>query len=101
MTPDIIVPLATGIGSAVASAVGGFQIARWRLAGQPRTVYVRLGAEDSDRVEKISALLERLIGLEKQTQSAIERLGELVVAARLEAAQRHGELTGRLTTLGR
>ena len=100
MATDVVVPLAAAIGSAVAAGMSGFRIAKWRLAAQERTAYVRLSAEDSDRVEKITALLERLVGLEEQTQSAIERLGEQLVAARLEQAQRHGELTARLSVLG-
>ena len=101
MTADIIVPLAAGIGSAVAAGMSGFQLARRRLGSPPQTIYVRLGAEDSDRVEKISVLLERLIDLEEQSRSAIDRLGELVIAGRLEQSQRHGELAGRLKALRR
>ncbi len=105
MNIDMVAPIATAIGSAIAAGIGGFKYGQSRTtprAGGPSgvagdgTVFVRLSAEDSDRVERIDSLLERLISLEEQTQSTLSRLGDLMIEARLEQANRHGELTGML-----
>ncbi len=112
MTSEILVPIAASIGSAVAAGVGGFRYAQSKMQSGPpapaaaasapqafapgATIFVRLSAEDSDRIERIDALLARLIALEEQTQAAVSRLADLVVQARLEAATRHGELAGLL-----
>ncbi len=95
MLLEIVTRAGAAIGAAIAAA--------WKAARAPTSrgkgpVYVRLSAEDSDRVEKIEALLVRLIALEEQTQRAIERLTSEMTAARLEQARRHGWLEGRLET---
>ena len=105
MLVDVVAPVATAIGAGVAAGIAGFRLAKGRMtgpgAGSGGATYVRLSAEDSDRVEKISALLERLIALEGQTQGALERLAQTVTESRLEHARRHGEVVGRLGGLGR
>ncbi len=98
---DVAIPIAAGIGSAVAAGISGFRIAKGRFSADDRTAYVRLSAEDSDRVEKISALLERLISLEEQTQEGVARLAEQVTKARLDQARRDGFLRGRIDALAR
>jgi hypothetical protein len=97
---ELAVILAATVGSAAAAGMSGFRIARRRSESQGRATYVRLSAEDSDRVEKIEALLQRLIGLEEQTRTAVERLAEKVVEARLDEARREGFLRGKLDALG-
>ena len=101
MLTDIVVPVASAIGAAVAAGASAYRAgqAAHRALGES-TLYVRLSAEDSDRVAKIDALLERLIALEEQTQTAITRLAEEVGSARLEQARREGFFEGRLDLLG-
>jgi hypothetical protein len=98
---EVATPIAAGIGSAVAAGISGFRLARGRLSSEDRTAYVRLSAEDSDRVEKINALLERLINLEEQTQEGVTRLAEQVTKVRLDHARRDGFLSGRIDALAR
>ncbi len=101
MIGDILIPAAAGLGAAVAAGMSAFRIGRILRSPSDATIYVRLSAEDSDRVEKIEALLDRVIGLEEQTQAAIDRLAEQVAQARLEHARREGFLHGRLDALRR
>ena len=101
MWPEVATPIAAGIGAAVAAGISGFRIAKGRFSSEERTAYVRLSAEDSDRVEKISLLLERLIDLEEQTQEGVARLAEQVAKVRLDHARRDGFLRGRIDPLAR
>ena len=71
MTSEFLIPMATGAGSALAAGILGFQLARRRF-GEEKTAYVRLSAEDSDRLEKIEALLERLISLESRPRRCFD-----------------------------
>ena len=98
---ELLIPAAAALGAAVAAGMSAFRVGRFLRERGGATVYVRLSAEDSDRVEKIEALLERLIGLSEQSQDAIDRLSEQVTEARLEQARREGFLHGRLDTLRR
>ena len=99
MTSEFLIPMATGAGSALAAGISGFQLARRRF-GEEKTAYVRLSAEDSDRLEKIEALLERLISLEEQTQEMLRSVAAEMSALRrdqawqegYEAGLRHGKL---------
>ncbi len=96
----MLLDITTRLGAAVGAAFGA-ALAAFRAPRSPRTrngpsFYVRLSAQDSDRVEKIEALLNRLIALEEQTQNAVQRLTAQVTDARLEQARRQGYLEGRL-----
>ncbi len=104
MTADILVPIASAVGAAVAAGASAYRLGSRQAAHflgsgdreKAATPYVRLTAEDSARVEKISVLLERLIALEEQTHTSLDRVASLVIDSRLESAARYGELTGRL-----
>ena len=106
---DIIVPIATSLGAAIAAAISAYRLARGKYSAAPRdpsvphghqrTLYVRLSAEDSKRVEKIDVLLERLIAQEEQTQASIMRLTEQISRGHLDDARRYGALEGRLEFL--
>lgn len=105
MMADILVPIASALGAAIAAGASAYRLGSRQATPSPMgtaerekaaTPYVRLTAEDSARVEKISALLERLIALEEQTHTSLDRVASLVIDSRLESAARYGELTGRL-----
>ena len=89
-----MVPLAAGVASALAAGLSAFELARRRFNGGGRQIYVRLSAEDSDRLEKIDALLERLIGLEEQTHEMLRTLAGEVSAVRRDQAWQEGYEAG-------
>ena len=88
MTSEIFINLATALGAAAAAGVSGFQLARRRE--QNGTAYVRLSAEDSDRIEKLDALIEQLVALEQTTHEMLVGLHGEVSSVRRDLAWQRG-----------
>ncbi|MCH7553630.1 MAG: hypothetical protein IIC82_06510 [Chloroflexi bacterium] len=98
MGEQLLISLAASIGAAAAAGMSGFHLAKRRINGAGPTTYVRLSAEDSDRVEKVDALLERLVALEEQTHAMLRGLSQELSALRRERAWQDGYEAARRDT---
>ena len=96
-----------GLGAAATAALAAFT--RWfelRTRFMPRngkgnnalagTPFVRLSAEDSNRLGQVIGLLDRLVALEEQTQGILSKMADQITASRVEQSSVQGEILGRL-----
>ena len=87
MLMDVLINLGSALGGAAAGGAG-VQLARRSQEGS--TSYVRLSAEDSDRIEKLEALIERLVALEQSTHEMLGALHAEVSSVRRDLAWQRG-----------
>lgn len=87
MLTDVLINLGSALGGAAAGGAG-VQLARRSQEGS--TSYVRLSAEDSDRIEKLEALIERLVALEQATHEMLGALHAEVSSVRRDLAWQRG-----------
>ena len=88
MLSDVLINVGAALGGAAAAGGAGFQLARRNQEGP--AAYVRLSAEDSDRVEKLEALIERLVALEQTTHEMLGALHAEVSSVRRDLAWQRG-----------
>ena len=87
MLSDVLINLGAALGGAAAGGAG-LQLARRNQEGSAS--YVRLSAEDSDRIEKLEALIERLVALEQTTHEMLGALHAEVSSVRRDLAWQRG-----------
>ena len=87
MLTDVLINLGSALGGAAAGGAG-IQLARRNQDGS--AAYVRLSAEDSDRIEKLEALIERLVALEQTTHEMLGALHAEVSSVRRDLAWQRG-----------
>ncbi len=98
---ELLLHLASALGGAVAAALATYRMTTKSLqksdispaataspAAAATTPYVKLTAEDSSRLATVTALLERLVSLEEQTQAYVHQLTDQIIALRVEGAKR-------------
>ena len=84
MLTDVLINL--GVGAGWSGGGRGRGPARAAQCRRGSTSYVRLSAEDSDRIEKLEALIERLVALEQATHEMLGALHAEVSSVRRDLA---------------